>query len=280
MAGDHSSEHIEALMRAVGWLCRPLVRLLIRKGVSYPQMREHLKRIYVTVAEEEFAVDGRPPSDSRIHVLTGVHRKDVRRLRGGGAEPSPDTGAGIGGAVVSRWLGLPEYRGPFGEPRCLPRRADEEGPGFDELVAEVSRDVRPRAVLDELERLGIVRRDGNGRICLERRAFVPDRDFVRQTFYLGRNVHDHLAACVHNMEGGDRPMLERAVYYAGLRPESVAELRAMAEDAGARLLEDLNRRALELQRADAGHSGADRRMRFGCYWYDGPRRGVADEENE
>jgi len=35
----------------------------------------------VDVAVKEFPVDGKPQTDSRVTLLTGVHRKDVKRLR-------------------------------------------------------------------------------------------------------------------------------------------------------------------------------------------------------
>jgi hypothetical protein len=279
----NSQQHnaaIDALLQAVNWLCRPLIRLLIAKGIGYPQLREHLKGLYVEVAEQEFGLDGKPPSDSRIYLLTGVHRKDIKRLRGQAKEErAPGTAAAsLGGAIVARWLGLPEYLDADGKPRCLPRKGEAGQPGFDELVSSVSKDVRPRTVLDEWLRLGMVSLNEAGAICLDRSAFVPDQDFAEQAFFLGRNVHDHLAACVHNMIEAGPPMLERSVYYAALRAESVQQLRELAEREGMAVLETINQRALELQQADAGRDDANRRMRFGCYWYDTKKQ--SDEEAE
>lgn len=70
-----------ALVKAVKMLCRPLVRLLIEKGITFPQFRELMKELYVEVANDRFSLDGKKPSDSRVFVLTGVHRKDIKRIR-------------------------------------------------------------------------------------------------------------------------------------------------------------------------------------------------------
>ena len=70
-----------ALIKAVRMLCRPLIRLLIEKGVTFPQLRDLVKEIYIDVAREDFSLDGNEPSDSRIFVLTGIHRKDIKRIR-------------------------------------------------------------------------------------------------------------------------------------------------------------------------------------------------------
>ena len=69
------------LVNAIRKLLRPLVRLMLTFQITYPFVINLLKAIYVEVAEEEFKVAGKRPSDSRINLLTGVHRKDVKRLR-------------------------------------------------------------------------------------------------------------------------------------------------------------------------------------------------------
>ncbi len=273
MHDENINDATGPLVQAVAWLCRPLVRLLIRKGITYPQLRELLKGVYVEVAEADFAVNGKAPSDSRIYILTGVHRKDIKRLRRGDEAAQADRVATLGGAIVGRWLALPEYLDADGEPRCLPRDADDQGPGFDDLVASVSKDVRPRAILDEWLRLGMVSLNAAGEVCLNRKAFVPAQDFAEQAFFMGRNVHDHLAACAHNLLQEGEPMLERSVYYDRLTPHSVAHLRELAQREGVALLQKLNAEALHRQRHDAGDPAADRRMRLGVYWYDGAMPG-------
>jgi hypothetical protein len=260
-----------ALMKAVAWLCRPLVRLLIEKGIGYPQLRDLFKRLYVDVAEESFALDGKPPTDSRLYILTGVHRKDIKRLRAAAEDDTAAQASTLGAAVVSHWLGLPEYRDADGTPRCLPRTASEDQPCFDALVAEVSKDVRPRAILDELLRQGVASINEAGEICLQQAAFVPTADFGEQVFFMGRNVHDHLAACTHNLLTPDAPMLERSVYFARLSESSARQLRELAERQSTDLLNTINEKALALQKDDTDHPDANHRIRFGCYWYQAQR---------
>lgn len=69
------------------------------------------------------------------------------------------------------------------------------------LVAEVSKDVGARAVLDELVRLGAVDVDDDGLVRLKSHGFVP-KDGLRESFhFLADNVSEHLSAAVHNMNG-------------------------------------------------------------------------------
>lgn len=257
------------LIKAVRWFCRPLVKLLIAKGLTYPMLRDLFKELYVEVAEQDFAIEGKSPTDSRIYILTGVHRKDIKRLRDPALQTEDNASqiSTLGGTVVSRWLGLPEYQDTKGEPRCLPRASNNNQPGFDELVASVSKDVRPRAILDGWLQQGMVTNNDDGTISLNKTAFIPHESFEEQVFFLGRNMHDHLAACAHNMLQTDAPMLERSVYFAHLSEDSVKQLRTLAEKQGMALLQTLNKQALKLQNADKNQPDATQRMRFGCYWY-------------
>jgi len=267
MVTEEHNQTSSALLQAVKVLCRPLISLLIAKGISYPQLREMLKALYVEVAQQDFAIDNKVPTDSRLYILTGVHRKDLRRLRESDQQDGSAAQATLGGAIVARWLGLYEYQDKNGEPRKLMRNDADGLPGFDQLVASVSKDVRPRAILDEWQRLGMVTMDNEGSISLNRRAFVPATDFPEQAFFLGRNVRDHIAACSYNIQQSGEPMLERSVYYGGLSPQSVQQLRELAQREGVSLLQKLNQQALQYQQQDKGQDNATERMRFGCYWF-------------
>ena len=86
-------------------------------------------------------------------------------------------------------------------------------------------------------------------------------------YYLGHNVHDHLASCVNNILDEDEPMLERSVYYASLTEGSVSKLNAIASKKGNELLQYVNRQALRLYEADQDKIDAIYRIRLGVYWY-------------
>jgi len=262
-----------ALLRAVQWLLRPLIRLLIEKGVGFPQFRDLLKSVFVDVAVEDFSLDENRTSDSRIFVLTGVHRKDIKRLRAQSPESAQDSlqNPTLGGALVSRWLGLPRYLDENGHPRCLPRTSTDGSPCLDELIESVSKDVRPRVILDEWLRLGIVHENSKAQICLDQSAFVPRQGFEDKTFYLGRHLHDHIATCAQNMLNEDSPQLERSVYFSSLSAESIKKLRQTAETEGIKLLRTLNEQALTLQQKDETNKRALNRMRFGVYWFQGEK---------
>ena len=210
------------------------------------------------------------PTAASTSLLTGVHRKDVKRLRTQKRRPitAPKT-IGLGAQLVSRWVGSKETTDAKGAPRALPRSADL-GPSFDSLVASVSKEVGPRAVLDEWLRLGVARLDDEGRVVLNYLAFVPEKGFAEKAFFLGRNVHDHLAAAAHNLIGDGEPLLERSVHYSNLTPESAGIGGCRSERTGMQALLELNRMALTMAAKDAGNPEATKRVNFGLYFFRGP----------
>jgi len=258
-----------ALVQALRRLLRPLVRLLLRHQATYPFLASQLKSIYVELAEDEFGIPGKAQTTSRVSLLTGIHRKDVKRLRETPVDvEAPPGNVSLGAQLVLRWTASPEYLDEEGHPRALPRLAgDAVSPSFESLVVSVSKDIRARAVLDEWLRLGVARVDERDRVVLVAEAFVPESGFDEKSYFLGRNVHDHLAAAVHNLSGDGPPLLERSVYYANLSPESVDELAALGERVGMEALQAVNRRALELQERDTSRSDSNERMNLGVFFF-------------
>lgn len=261
-----------AVVAALRRVLRPLVRLLVGQGITYPYLSDLLKIIYVETAAREFGLGARPLSDSRINVLTGVHRKDVRRLH----HEAPQDGASppaltLGTKIVARWLGDPAYHDRTGAARPLARTRHKGGAdSFAALVEKVSKNVRPRAVLDELVRLGIVEVDTDDHVHLVTRGFIPGREVDAKAFYFGEALHDHLAAAVDNLAGGRRPWLERSVYYDELTPAAVEQLVAKSEALAMQVLQEINRDGMALEESDPPTPERRMRMRMGVYFYAEP----------
>lgn len=268
----HSAAKPAAVVqRAITQILRPLVKLMLAQGITFPAVAEVLKELFVEVADRDFRIAGKAQTDSRVSLLSGVHRKDVKRLR----DNPPATGrdapsaVSLGSEIVGRWLGASEFTDKRKHPLPLARlaRSAAAGPSFEALVESVSKDIRPRAVLDEWLRLGIVRVDAEDRVCLNQEAFVPEKGFDEKAFYLGHNLHDHTAAAVHNMLGGTPAFLERSVRSDAISMASAAELRALSEKLGMEAVLAVNREAQKFERRDQQRGLADTRMTFGIYFY-------------
>ncbi len=253
------------LQAPVARLLRPLVRLFILSGLTFPALMDLLREIYVNVAEYDFGLPSKEQTDSRVSLLTGIHRKEVRRLRGAGA-PISDVPAAISrtSLIMARWLASPDFTDAEGKPLPLPRLSDGPGPSFESLVASVTRDVRPRAVLDEWLDRRLVTTDAQDRVVLAEAGFMPDRGSDQQLYYFGRNLHDHISASVSNVVGEGPRFLERAVHYDGLSPDVARQLEKRAREIAMEALQQANREAHEVADTDGG---GDWRWNFGIYIY-------------
>ncbi|MBN4063206.1 hypothetical protein JYT79_00340 [Cardiobacterium sp. AH-315-I02] len=260
-----------ALVKAVSMLCRPLIRLLIEKGMTFPQFRELMKSLYVDVAAQHFSLDDKKPSDSRIFVLTGVHRKDIKRLRQQVEQESSaiTSSASLSAEIVARWSSVAEFMDDKNRPRALQKSGKNNVAGFEQLVSSVNKDVRPKVILEEWLRLNIVHLKDDY-VVLNKSAFVTNKEFTEMAYYLGHHVHDHLASCVNNILAENEPMLERSVYYASLTEDSVKKLNTIANKKGNELLLHINKQAIKFYDADKNKADANYRMRLGVYWYQAP----------
>ncbi len=271
-----------ALIKAVKQLLRPVVGLLLDNGLTYTWLTRVLKGIFVEVAEDEFAVEGRRQTDSRISLVSGVHRRDVSTIRHEGPDTyEPPASIFLGPKIVAVWISEELFLDRGGHPAALPRlrsKTTDAGPGsFEELVSMVRTDVRPRAILDEMVRLGVVQIDEDDLVHLQRDSFVPSSGFEEKMYFLGRNIHDHIAASRANVKSDSPPFLERSVYYDQLSEESIKKLAAVSRDRSTEILQELNRLARQLQKADAeaeAESPTDNenederfRMNFGYYYF-------------
>lgn len=258
-----------AVITALRKILRPLVKFMIANQVTYPYLINLLKSTYVEVAENDFPVQGKKQTDSRINLLTGVHRKDVKRLRAEFESPEDrPANISIGAQIIARWVGDESLQNPDDSPQILPLQDDDEFSmkSFEGLVANVARgDIRPRVVLDELLRLDMVELDPDHNVILKTKAFTPNKGQEEKLFFFGKNIQDHLCAGVHNLSGEQPPFFDRSVYYDELSEASIAELNQLANSLGMDALMKMNARALALQTADKASNDARYRMNFGIF---------------
>jgi hypothetical protein len=269
VSGHDPAASAAALRPALARLLRPLVRLLIRRGITLPVLINLLREIYVDVARRDLLSDKRAQTDSRISLLTGIHRKELRRQRIAQPEPAEPASLPRSSQIIARWLGGPPWSAPDGNALPLRRSGPEGEPSFDALVAAVTRDLRARTVLDEWLSEGVVRIDEQDRVVLNAAAYLPPPSSPEQLHYFGRNLHDHMAAAVANVLAEDRPpYLDRSVHYDGLTPAQAEELATLARNAAERLLVEVNRASLA-RLGDAPPAPAPtRRVNLGVYLYE------------
>ncbi len=168
----------EQLKTAYRRLLNPLIRILIRNGVTAMETCELVRKVFVDVATTgEFQLPGRRLSDSRIAILTGLSRKEVYRLRHEKSSPKEVANRSRVMRVVAGWNQDPDFTGPYGLPLAVPFEPDPsvDALSFAELVRRHSGDMAPRAMLDELLRTGLAVMDDHGLIRNTGRTYIPTK---------------------------------------------------------------------------------------------------------
>ncbi len=250
---------------------QPLVRLLVRNGVTYPALAAALKRSFLDAARAELDERGMPPTDSALTLLTGVHRRDVRTLTRNAAPDTSGTPAAprsLPSEVIGRWLSDPTYLDSKGAARTLPRDGTGLPGSFDALVAALSSDVRPRAVLDEMLRLGVATEDDAG-VHLVGSGFTPQGGFEELAALFAANLHDHAAAAAGNLHGASH-FLEQSVFVDEISADSAQRLHKVSVQAWKLALRPVMREAqarFDRDATSALPTDRQHRARFGVFFY-------------
>lgn len=242
------------LLAAYAKLMRPLIRILLRHGVTYAELSEVVKTVYVSIAAHEFRVPGKKMSKARIAIVTGLTRKEVQRISEAKYSDvsGPRTNLSRIGRVLSGWHTDPDFTGPYGMP--LELRYDSDVPAdatFTRLVQRYSGDMTPRAMLDELLRVGIVVETDQSWFKVLRREYVPYTlapDFLET---VGNGIHNFVHTIETNMRkaGPGQGRLERTVFPpTGLRSQDLPLFDKYVRQVGQKFLEDIDNWLTKLER--------------------------------
>lgn len=281
-----SAPATRALLGAVRAILRPLVRQLIAHGVTYPAFSRLAKEVYIEVGTRHFTLPFKRQTDSRVALVTGITRKEIGQIRRGQAPPPSDAitlGNTLAARVVGRWLAGPPYAAEDGTPFGLAYEAPPGAPCFVGLVAEIGGDIPPRAVLDELLRVGAAKLNPRGDVQLAERAYVPAAGVEEKLAMLGTDAAELIEAIVHNVERPSTdPFLQRTVRYDNIGADGLAALRTRVRELGASFAQRANQLLAGYDRDRTPTAPAGDRMRavVGVYYYDTAveTRGEAEEE--
>lgn len=260
----------EALSAAVLRVLRMLARLLLRHGVSFKAFSEIAKRAYIESAENDFALPGRKSTISRVAVLTGLTRKEIQKLGNTDTTSDAETLMRYNRAarVVSGWARDKDFRDGEGEPR--PLSFDGQDTSFSELVRRYSGDMPPRAVLDELTRVGAVQRANDGNVVLVQHAYIPRSSDADKLAILGTDVAELIDTIDHNLGEDARPRFQRKVMYDNLPIEAVEKFRELGAARSQALMEYLDSWLSQHDREANPASEGEGRMRagIGIYYFE------------
>jgi hypothetical protein len=264
----------QAVLSACRQFMTPIVRLLLKNGIGYREFSDVCKSIFVDVASDDYGIRGRRTNMSRVAVMTGISRKEVRRVRDStelelltamSRTRRPEQ-------VLSIWHTDPN----FSDSKHRPKRINFEGPGpnFRMLVDRVGGDIPPRAMLNELLRAGSVVEEG-GELLAISRSYIPEPNDPQAVLVAGEAMKDIASTIYHNLGCVDPEtrFLERRAYSARIPKAQRARFRKFSRERGELFLRDLNAWLAERESAASAEESEELdshapRIGVGVYFFD------------
>ena len=233
-------DNLTAAKRAVYALLEPVVRILLRSGIPFAQFSALAKQAYVAVATRDFGLRGRPTNISRVALLTGLTRRDVRKQRQLIAEQEPEAGGRVSNIarVLYYWHTDKDYVADDGVPLRLPAEGAE--PSFESLYRNFGGgDVPCTAALKELLNSGTVVKDEHGNLVAKRRYFMPAESDPVAIERAGEVLADLGDTVTYNLfrESGELTRFEGRATSRYIPEPLLEDYRAFIEVEGQRFLE-------------------------------------------
>ena len=226
---DHINRQILSAFLVV---LKPIARILLRYGIGFREFAEVAKTAFVDVASRDFGLRGRPTNISRVAVMTGLTRKEVRRLRDkiNDGDNSVVVKTTPLWDVLHHWHSDSDFTDRSGGPLTLPF-AGTKG-SFSDLVRKYGGDIPPGAMRTELKRVGAVKEVEGGALEVLKRTFRAEEDHDSLVASLIHVVYPVLATVNHNSnssrDGETWP--EYAAYTSLVRKSDVPRLKRIASD--------------------------------------------------
>jgi len=213
---------------------RPLIKIMLRNGVDVAQFTALARSVYVSVAQDpEFALEAkngtkRKVTHSRIAVLTGINRKEVKQLIQTGSLSPRRTTMNRAVRVVTGWVENERFHDEKGEPIPLSYYDKDEKNSFEALVQTYSADTTPRVILDELINVGSARLE-DGMVYLIEKGYVPTLDDQQMIELGSRAIADLSSSVEHNIhrQSHSPNRLQLSVSYDNIPEQGAALFRSV-----------------------------------------------------
>jgi hypothetical protein len=227
--------------------------MALKNGVLFPEFSTALKQAYLDVASRQNRSARIAVTGEGMFVMTGITASEADNILRANAAPSAiDVDAELPlPRILNAWHTDARFTGPYGVLRDLeftPSTANSGQPkgndSFADLVHAYFPEISPKAVLDELLRLGCVKEVGNGFYRAIRRSYVPDplsEDSIRLFAQIGHNFLESLEVNVRPESIGGKGLVQRFVYADnGISGEALDRFGAHVRERGQVFADDID----------------------------------------
>ena len=230
----------QILQNSLGKILRAVIRILLRNGMSYGEFDQVARQSFVDVAFRDFAPSGKKQTISNVAILTGLNRKEVKKLH-----DILEQGVNSDGRQYNRvvrvlggWINDPRFLRKDGNPRDL----DYEGENsFSELVRHYSGDMPVAAMQKVLTRSGNIRFTDDDKVRLLSHAYLPSDDAEEKLAILGSDSAELIETIDFNLTAEQQDLrFQRKASNPRVAPEAIPEIKQYMRLKGQAFLEEVD----------------------------------------
>lgn len=230
------------LRPALVLMCRrilhPLVRMLIRFGISAGELKAIVDSVYAHAGSEHLASQGERVTYSRLAVISGINRSFLPGILATPQDefrPRSQTQLHRAARVLNGWHDDVAFQTRTGEPAVLKINGSKRS--FEQLAHRYSGGVYYPTLLGELLRVGAVKKVGKNRIRAIRRTPAPGGASADAVYQAGEITGDLLATLDHNLKARPHEQLPVRALTLRVDGESLSLFRAQLSKRADGLLE-------------------------------------------
>jgi hypothetical protein len=240
-------------------MCRrvlhPLVRILVRFGVSAGEFKAIVDSVYAHAGSEYLAEQGERVTYSKLAVITGINRAFLPGILANPQDefrPRSHTQLHRAARVLAGWHDDKLFQTSVGDPAALPIDGDRNS--FRQLVDLYSGGVYHRTMLSELERVGAIRLVSGKRVRALRRTPVGGGANLESVLTTAEMAGDLLNTLEHNLVSPAEAQLPVRALFGTVDTGALPLFRVQLGQRADRLLEVLDQfmRSHAPKRATAG----------------------------
>lgn len=202
---------------------RPVVRLCFRNSCSAYEVIESVKAVFIEQAEERIRSDGETVTTSRVAVMTGIDRRDVKRIASEGGIPTAQPN--LVTRVLAQWEQSPRFSTANHRPKPLGYKGANSQ--FKRLVKSVSTDMNPATMLYELQRSGYVEySEADDQVRLLRAENMLETEPEKKLAVVSKNFDTLGRSCEENIfESSKIKHLNLRTEYDNVYEEEIPKIR-------------------------------------------------------
>lgn len=220
----------------------PLVRILLRFGVSAGELKSIVDSVYARAGLEHLEQAGERPTYSRLAVITGINRSALTAILGtpptADFQPRSNTQLHRAARVLKGWYDDVDFQSRSGRPAVL--SILEGRHSFRELALRYSGGVYYRTILAELEHVGAIASVGKHRVRVLRRSLEAGGADAEALHAAAEVAGDLMTTLDHNLCAGPDAQLPVRALVLPAQARSLPVFRARVTRRADALLEQVD----------------------------------------